>query len=257
MIFLRSLIHGLLYGPYLFHQITGTGPFGSNAATFLTSLPEANESQPLKAALFKHHVKQYHEASCSVASVATVINALGDLQGRHTGPVTQKDILERVGTGHWKERMSPSGHRGRRGVPLPLLGDIVRSSLDVYGLAYTAVETVQRAKGADPAAVRKALWRSLVEFETRGGCLILAHFDQGAFLRVPNIPHISPVGAFDTHSGEVMVLDVDPDQERPYRVSFATFCRGLFRGYHPVLRPFGYRAGGYVRIDLPTTDAGK
>jgi hypothetical protein len=249
MIFLRTLIHGLLYVPYLFHRVTATGPFGPGSATFLSS-PGGVEGKPLKAALFRHHVKQYHEASCSVASVATILNALGDLQGLQRAPITQMEILERVGTGHWKERMSPSGHKGRRGVPLPLLGQIVKSSLEVYGIVYKAVETVQGTKGKAQAAVRERLWRNLSDFETGGGCLILAHFDQGAFLRVPNIPHISPVGAFDPTSGEVTVLDVDPDQEASYRVSFDTFCGGLFHGYHPVLRPFGYRTGGYVRVDL-------
>jgi hypothetical protein len=249
MIFLRTIIHGLLHVPYLFHRITGTGPFGPGSATFLSS-PPAVEGQPLKAALFKHHVKQYHEASCSVASMATILNALGDLQGRLAAPVTQMDLLERVATGHWKERMSPAGHNGRRGVPLPLLGEIVESSLNAYGIAYSIVETLQGTKSGAPAALREQLWRSLSDFEERGDCLILAHFDQGAFLRVPNIPHISPVGAFAIASGEVTLLDVDPDQERPYQVSFDTFCRGLFRGYHPVLRPFGYRSGGYVRVGL-------
>ena len=93
----RFLIHGLLYGPYLWHKMTGTGPFGPGGATYLKE-PVCLDDHPLKAALFRHHVKQYHEASCSVASVVTVINAIREVQGDRSLPVTQMEILQRVRT---------------------------------------------------------------------------------------------------------------------------------------------------------------
>jgi hypothetical protein len=248
MNFRRIITHGLLHGPYLFHKITGTGAFGRHGATYLEgSVPDGDN--PLKAALFKHHEKQFQEASCSVASVVTVVNAVRDFQGDRSDPITQMDILEKVRTGYWKERMSPRGHNGRRGLPLPLLGEIVKSSLDAYSLAYKTVETVHGTKDPGQAQKQKeGLRNRLVDFETRGNCLIIAHFDQGAFVRTLNIPHISPVGQYNTQTGEVTVLDVDPEQERLYKVPFDTFCKGLFSSYHPVLRPFGYQTGGYVCV---------
>ncbi|MBN1547000.1 MAG: hypothetical protein JW902_10100 [Syntrophaceae bacterium] len=246
MNFRRIIIHGLLYGPYIFHKITGAGAFGPHGATYLEG-PVPDGNNPLKAALFKHHVKQFLETACSVASVVTVVNAFRDIQGDRTDPITQMDILEKVRTGYWKERMSPGGHNGRRGLPLPLLGEIVKSSLDAYGLAYKTVETVHGTKDHGQAQKQKESLRNrLVDFETRGNCLIIAHFDQGAFVRTLNIPHISPVGQFNTQTGEVTVLDVDPEQDRFYKVPFDTFCKGLFSNYHPILRPFGYQTGGYV-----------
>ena len=250
MYFRKTIIHGVLYGPYLFHKITGTGAFGRRGATYLEGSVPIGDN-PLKAALFRHHVKQFLETACSVASVVTVVNALRDFQGHRSDPITQMDILERVHNGHWKERMRPRGHDGRRGLPLPLLGEIVKSSLDAYSLLYKTVETVDGTK--DPVRARKqkeALRHRLVDFETRGNCLIIAHFDQGAFVRTLNIPHISPVGKFNTKTGEVTILDVDTEQNRLYKVPFDTFFKGLFSNYHPVLRPFGYQAGGYVCITL-------
>ena len=251
----RTIIRGLLYGPYLFHKITGTSAFGRQGATYLEgSAPDGDN--PLKAALFKHHVKQFQEASCSVASVVTVVNAVRDLQGDRSDPITPMDILEKVHTGYWKERMSPGGHNGRRGLPLPLLGEIVKSSLDAYSLAYKTVETVHCAKDPVQAQNQKEELRNrLVDFETRGNCLIIAHFDQGAFVRTLNIPHISPVGQFNTKTGEVTILDVDPEQDRLYKVPFDTFCKGLFSNYHPILRPFGYQTGGYVCVTFNLTVA--
>lgn len=246
----RSIIHGLLYGPYLFRKITGTGAFGQRGAAYLEEIPP-DGMNPLQTALVKHHVKQYHGASCSVASVVTVVNALRELQGDRSGPITQMDILEKVRTGYWKERMSPGGHHGRRGLPLPLLGEVVKSSLNVYGLTYKTVETVPGAK--DPGQrqkQKKELKNRMVDFEIRGSCLIIAHFDQGAFVRTLSIPHISPVGRFNTESEAVTILDVDPEQDRFYRVSFDIFCKGLFSRYPFVLRPRGYQTGGYVCVIL-------
>jgi hypothetical protein len=173
MNFRRIIIHGFLYGPYFFHKITGTGAFGRRGATYLErSVPDGNN--PLKAALFKHHVKQFHEASCSVASVVTVVNAVRELQGDRSDPITQMDILEKVRTGYWKERMSPGGHNGRRGLPLPLLGEIMKSSLDAYGLAYKTVETVHGVKEPGAAQKQKEELRDrLVDFEARSNCLII------------------------------------------------------------------------------------
>jgi hypothetical protein len=213
--------------------------------------PVENSNNPLKTALFRHHVRQFHEASCSVASIVTAVNAIRSLRDDRPDPITQMEILQKVRTGYWKERMSPEGHNGRRGLPLPLLGEIVKSSLDAYSIAYKTVETVDGTKDSGRAQKkREDLRNGLLDFETGGGCLIIAHFDQGAFLKTLNIPHISPVGGFDIKSGDVTILDVDPELERPYKVPFDTFCKGLFNGYNPVLRPFGYRTGGYVHIKL-------
>jgi hypothetical protein len=246
----RIFIHGLLYGPYLLHKMAATGAFGpGGAATF--EGPVRPDGPPLKAALFRHHVKQYHEASCSVASVVTVINAIRDIQGDRSRPITQMDILQKVRTGYWQERMSSEGHNGRRGLPLPLLGEIVASSLDIYGVAYKTVETVPGAQDAASAEnKRRELRDRLIDFEIKGDSLIIAHFGQGTFVKTLNIPHISPVGGFDVQGGLVTILDVDPDQDKPYRVPFNTFCKGLFNRYNPALRLFGYRTGGYVFIKL-------
>jgi len=246
----RIIIHTYFYIPYFFHKITGTGAFGRREAEYIHG-PVNTGGNPLKAALLKHHVKQYHEASCSVATVVSVVNAMRENQGGNFIPVSQTDILERVKTGKWKERMSEKGDNGKRGLPLPLLGEIVKGSLDAYGIGYKAVETVEAPKKSDQSEkVIKELKKRLSDFETKGDCLIIAHFDQGAFLRTLNIPHISPVGGFDTTNGDVTILDVDPQQEKPYKITFDTFCKGLFSNYHHVLKPFGYKSGGYVFVKL-------
>jgi Phytochelatin synthase len=244
----RILIHAFFYSLYFFHKITGTGAFGRREAEYISE-PIQTAGNPLKAALLTHHVKQYHEASCSVATVVSVVNAIKEKQGGNFVPISQMDILEKVRTEKWKERMSPKGDNGKRGLPLPLLGEIVRDSLDAYGIRYEKIEIV----GAPQNRLQKEkiiaeLKNRLYDFETKGDCLIIAHFDQGAFLRTLNIPHISPVGGFDVSSGDVTILDVDPEQKKPYKITFETFWKGIFSNYHYLLKPFGFKSGGYIFV---------
>jgi len=246
----RIIIHTFFYSLYFFHKITGTGAFGCPEAEYISD-PIQTGGNMLKAALLKHHVKQYNEASCSVATVVSIVNAIREIQSNKPTPISQMDILERVRTGNWKERMSEKGDNGKRGLPLPLLGDIVKSSLDAYGIRYERTEiTSSPDNKLQEEKILKELKSRLSDFETKGDCLIIAHFDQGAFLRTLNIPHISPVGGFDITNGDVTILDVDPDQKKPYKIIFDTFCNGIFSNYHNLLRPFGFKSGGYVFIKL-------
>ena len=244
----RLLIQGYLQIPYGFRRVTRTGPFGTSGGEYVgTSLPGG---AGLQQALWANYVRQYHESSCSVASVVTAVNALRQLADRGQPPVTQQDILDRVHTGHWKERMSPSGYNGRRGLPLPLLAKVVRAALHAYRISYQEVETLTAARGRGASGPRQTLGKHLEAFAENGDRLLIAHFDQGVYVRAFNIPHISPVGAYDTATGAVTILDVDPDQPGPYRVSFDTFYKGLASNYHHVFRPFGYDGGGCVTIRL-------
>ncbi|SDU46874.1 phytochelatin synthase family protein [Desulfobacula phenolica] len=245
----RWVIRPYLYSQYMFQKLARKGTFGGDQAIYIKTAYK-NTGNGLKDGLFRHHVKQFHEASCSVASVVSVVNTLLDRQGHLNGtPLCQQNLLESVRTAHWKERMSDNGYNGRRGLPLQTLGQVVETSLKVYGISYQSLETVQASR--DPIKSRKIkdrLRARLEQFETAGNCLIISHFDQGCFVRDLHIPHISPVGGFDPESGTVTLLDVDPSQECPYQVSFDLFYKGLSSNYNPIFRRFGYGEGGYVFI---------
>lgn len=247
---LRNLIRPYLYTRYGYHRFTGTGSFKGGHVQYV---PFCNRLQwnPLKRAIWKFHVKQFHDASCSVASVVSCINAIRFIQNSNAVPITQTEILDRVTTGHWKARMSDGGYRGRRGLPLPLLGRIVKDSIAAYQLKVHTVDVVQTPKGIPfTSPVPITLKKRLRGFERHGNGLIITHFDQGAMVRTLNIPHISPVGAYDPATDRVTMLDVDPDQRQPYRVDFNTFYKGLSCDYHHVLEAYGYGSGGYVYIRI-------
>lgn len=246
----RAITLAYLYLPYGIQKLSRTGPFGQRGATY-TPLPLPSGANGLKNALARHYIRQYHDASCSVASVVTVVNALRCGDRAQPRPITQPDILASVRLGHWKERMSKGGHNGRHGLPLDLLGEIVTGSLVAYNIPHAAVETVHASKRTgNPEKLKAQLFRRLADFETTGTSIIIAHFNQGVYVPTLGIPHISPVGGFDPRTGQVMILDVDPTQHGPYQVDFDTFYKGLACTYNPVFRHYGYKNGGYVYVKL-------
>ncbi len=237
---------------FMFHRATGTGSFGHDRAVRVSTCGTPKDN-PLKRGLFRYHVKQFHESSCSVASVVCVVNTL--LERIHQlpcPPVTQFQILEKVRAGHWKERMAPGGWHGKRGLPLEVLSRVTESALTAYGIPFVLVEAV-RAHARNSDTIKQQLVSRLARFESKGDCLIIAHFDQGTFVQDLNIPHISPVGGYDPESGRVTLLDVDPFQSRPYQVSFNRFYKGISTHYYHLFRPYGYGRGGYVFIALQST----
>lgn len=235
---------------YFFHWVTGTGSFGRGQAEHMTLSPELSKGSSLQAALFRNHVKQYHECSCSVASVVCVVNVLRQRYGCQGPIVTQQAILEKVRTAHWKERMGPEGYKGRRGLPLSVLLEVVKDSLSAYDIPFKRVEMIRGTLTKGRARVRNQIRGHLKNFQTQDNCLIIAHFDQGSFIKELNIPHISPVGAFDPSTDSVTILDVDSDQKLAYRIPFNRFYKGISIQYAGVFSTFGYKRGGVVVVHL-------
>jgi hypothetical protein len=243
------LMRSVLYLRFFFHKLTATGSFGRSRAR-QASLAPISHGNPVQAGLYRHYVKQFHESSCSVASVACVVNTLLENQGRlPQKPVTQQDLLNRVTAAHWKERMGPDGYQGRRGLPLPVLGQVVKASLDEFQIDYQDIQVVQATRDPSNAAdFCQTLKFRLAQFDRFGDGIIIAHFDQGSLVTDLNIPHISPVGGFDPDTGDVTILDVDSSQPYPYTVSFNRFYRAVSTHYLHLFHLFGYGRGGYIYI---------
>ncbi len=247
---LRSIIRMYLYTQYVINRTTSSGSFGKSSAKYLKNI-DSSDGNILKLNILKHHVKQFNDASCSVASVVSVVNAVRDMQQNKSSekPLTQHDILDDVKAHKWKQRMSPKGDNGKRGLPLYMLGDVVKDSFDTYKIKYKSIETVQ-ADNKTANSVKEILLKRLKSFEEKGNCIILAHFNQGIYVKTIQLPHISPVGGYNESTGKVTMLDVDPEQTLPYEISFDRFYEGLSNNYNNVFRSFGYKNGGYIFIEL-------
>ena len=247
----RIFVRGFLYSWYYVERVIKP----NRRFSFLSDKAmgeHQNVNNMTKNLLFKYHVKQFHESSCSVASVACVVNALLEIQGKKPAtPVTQHQLLDRVRTAHWKERMSDGGYKGKRGLPIDVLGDVVKQSLKVYNITHSTVEIVWadlNEKGAQ--RLKNALRDRLKQFESDGSCVLIAHFDQGSFLPEFHIPHISPVGGYDEQADTVTMLDVDPAVALPYQIPFETFFKGISFDYYQIFKPYGYICGGYILVRL-------
>jgi hypothetical protein len=244
------IIRSYLMLPYYFHRLTGTGGFAVGPGGLVREAPPA-AGNALKQALWRYYVKQYHESSCSVAAVATVINALGEVIRGEADNVTQMDLLDRVRAGNWKKRMSPEGDDGKHGMPFGLFGEVVKGSIDEFKIPVLSVEAVDLRKSPMTEREKKDLLLSRLKgFETMGNGVIIIHFDQGAYAPELNIPHISPVGGYDAATGRVTILDVDQTQSGPYSVSFDRFYRGISKPYPFPFRLGEMQNGGYVYIRL-------
>ena len=252
--YVRVLTADVMMGISVVHAAIKHAPLGKpKSSTFKAGQDGPYPSSaPIAKALIDHFITQFNTTACSVASVAMVLNAARAHLGlSHLPEFTQHQILNDVKAAHWKNRVSGAGHNGRRGLPVETLGKVVVSAFDHYGIPYRDIKTVPLLqKKSDLYLQRKKLYSRLNEFETLGDSLIIAHFNQGLFIKGLHLPHISPVGAFDIKRNQVLILDVDPHQVSPYWVSFDAFFEGLAWSYGRIMKLYGYGGGGYVWIRL-------
>lgn len=202
-------------------------------------------------ALSENFIPQFSASSCSVASTAIVLNAARTTMGlmSNGNRISQSEILDKSNALHWKERVSRKGYQGRRGLPIEILGTAIESSFRNFDVPCKEISTIPLSAGSKNLHLRKKeLLSRLIAFDKKADSFIVAHFNQGIFIRGLHLPHISPVGAFDPKLQRLLILDVDPDQHSPYWVSFDTFFEGVCWGYGGILKKYGYTGGGYVWI---------
>jgi len=242
----RHMLRSLLRLRVFYLKILRRGPHGEPARHLPhTDLDTLKTGDDRFKRLVENRASQETESSCSAASVACVINAMGNREKLRVE--NQMDLLETIRAGRWKERLSPEGWQGRRGLPLDVLGDVVPAALRYHEIK-AEVEVIpfypQESEANRTQRARKILDRFAREPDT----YLIAHFDQGAFLPVLTIPHISPVGRWNPDTETVIMLDVDPDQPTPYEISLSRFADGIASDYGGLLRPYGYSHGGLVVI---------
>ena len=244
-LFIQSKLYALLnYNPFCKSAAT---PFSQENPSF-----EGSDS-PVFKALRAGFVTQFNDAACSVASVTTILNAMFILLNRKPdfGGITQEKILEKVRAVNWAERISREGFRNRRGLPIEELGIVLKNSLEQFDIPYKTFAVVPLGKDLPNISdLEEELFQRAVKLGSIGKCFIVAHFNQGIFVKGLHLPHISPVGAVNPEKKKVLILDVDPHVKEPYWISFDTFFKGLSWTYNGILRKYGYTGGGYVWICL-------
>lgn len=177
-------------------------------------------------AVSPYYLPQQDDKSCSIASVAMVTNAIrvGQKLTADDELVTQKGLMKRVKDSLWEKYVGEKGH----GVPLDDLAELVKASLQAYGVDAAQRVEVQTIHVDDLSPKTKAsVHRALVENEKGSSDFIIANFLQGVYTGDAEVGHIAPVGAYDAKTKRVLVMDPDRQWYEPYWVSEETFLKGM------------------------------
>ncbi|KAA0596415.1 hypothetical protein FZ942_09835 [Azospirillum lipoferum] len=177
-------------------------------------------------ALSPYYVPQTTGASCSVASVVMMLNALRGLPGLASERlVTAKQLLDRLDDDHWREATDDDGE----GISFGELIAYVRRSLSAYGI--DAEVEVWRPRDTSPATLAE-LRRILSDNERNADDIILLAFDQGTLTGDVGLGHIAPLGAYDAANRRALVMDPDRTWYVPYWTSDARLLEAMLKPDH-------------------------
>lgn len=188
--------------------------------------------------LMPYYVPQITGGSCSVASVAMVVNgfvrANRVLKDSDT-VVSQTDLLDKVTQHPWKKR---------RGLALGTLDTVLKESLSIYGVSNARTHMVQTKQNTPEGF---AIFQRMLEAnEASATDFVVVHYLQDILTQAPGgpYPHISPIGAYDVENRKVLILDVDRKWYEPYWVPDHL----LFEAMVAKTKYFGH--GGYIRVSV-------
>ncbi len=212
-----------------------SGRYGPATPQRMADWPRSGMRAPKLDMLWPHLERQRTPTSCSVASVATVLNAALAIKRRP--PVSQQTIVATQTTGAWSRL---TGDAQAPGVTLDQLALYAMQAFYVQGLTRVAVDVVHIQKNDDNA--RQAL-QSVLEKndQTSGTYFMLVNFLQSAYVKAGEaVGHMSVVAQFDMEREQVLVLDVDPGMADPYWVPLDDFLAGMATADDETGEPRGY-----------------
>ncbi len=191
--------------------------------------------------LISYYEGQHNDYSCSVGAVLPVLNSVINWKEKKYGQINvgYQELLNKVKTGNWKERVSEKGFRGKHGVPLVALENIVGEVFRVYGQSGLKIRRVHVSN--TNASTLNKIKEDLVKNEISGRNFIIANFDGSKFFDDPEPwGHIAVIGAFDEDTNRILILDPYRTWYSPYWVTLERFVlalatkdteNGNFRGY--------------------------
>lgn len=166
---------------------------------------------PALHALRPFYVGQTTDSSCSVATAVMLINALRQQEIWPVKPPLNEDALLRaVGDKAWADATVPGG----KGVRFAEFQRYLRESLDRFGFEHATIEVFSPQDNSLETQHRLRRWLSRSAESSRD--FLIAGFDQGTLTGGYHIGHFSPIGAYDSSSRQVLILDVDRDEYPPY-----------------------------------------
>jgi hypothetical protein len=182
--------------------------------------------------LAPYYIPQHNDYSCSLASVTMVVNTAMARKFKNTEwtAAAPPDVLKKVGSENWAEKVSEPGFNGRHGVSLKTLETVTKEALAAFGVPAESVRVIsfEYRKPADPAK-KAELLKMLAENEKSPDDFMIAYYDQSKAVdgEWTGFEHVSPVGAFDAKNNRVLIMDVDRKWYIPYWLPFDLFADSL------------------------------
>jgi hypothetical protein len=153
------------------------------------------------------YLPQQTSSACGLATTAMALNfLLGVPKYWDQMLITQPALLQTVFTGTWAARVTENGD----GLRLSELVSLVKEGLRFYKLNNYTVEVILPGEGL--ARIQQVL----ADNEANANDLVLAYYNQGVLTSDWDGPHISPIGAYDASTRQVLFMDVDRDWYPPY-----------------------------------------
>lgn len=134
----------------------------------------------------------------------------------------------------WIKRVRQGGD----GVTLDQLSILMAKSLEAYGVHNFTIEVVHLKNVSKKN--ESILHQALVQNEKTGKTFMMANFNQKFFTGSVSIGHFAPIGAYDSQTKQVLIMDPDRRFYEPYWVSEKLFLEsmatvddeaGNYRGY--------------------------
>ena len=135
---------------------------------------------------------------------------------------------------------------GGSGVTFDGLVALVQNSLARFQLRDYGVEVIRPANGRPETLAR--LRQVLADNEASDRDVILVYFNQGVVTGDWDGPHVSPIGAYDACTGQVLILDVDREWYVPYWTADARLLKALLRPAPAAHGPLAGETGGLIWI---------
>ena len=183
-----------------------------------------------------YYLPQLTESSCSLASATMIINAARSDQVLYASQslATQDSVVHRVKNKAWEHDVQSGGH----GVTLDQLGDILSQVLKSYHLKQFKINVIHTQNKSQETVSR--LHHVLIENEKTGRSFMIANFNHKFFTGTESAGHFSPIGAYDSETKRVLIMDPYRALYEPYWVPEKLFLDSMvtvdddahaFRGY--------------------------
>jgi hypothetical protein len=157
--------------------------------------------------LAPYYIAQYNDVSCSLAAAVMVLNAARSNRPFFTTDalITQAAVLDHPEFAAWRAAVDEEG----TGVTLRELHGYMDQALHLYNV--TGHVTAIEANGLSEIT-RTRIHEALLDTAQSANTLIIANFQQAAFLDSVYVGHFAPIGAYDPKNHRILIMD--PDRSR-------------------------------------------